>query len=359
MTEIPDGESNGSIRLTELSSGGGCACKLGMSELFAILPMLESAEGLVSDPNIIVDAATRDDAAVYRMDDDQALVVTTDFFTPIVDDPFDFGRISATNAMSDVYAMGARPLFALNLVAFPRKYLNDGILPKILEGGAIMAREAGIPVMGGHSVDDPEPKFGMVVVGAVHPNKVVSNAGASVGDRLVLTKPLGVGIIANAIKKQGAPPALRDRAVELMTTLNRDACQAMVEIGVSAATDVTGFGLLGHLRNMLRASKTSAELTFDQIPLIDGVRHLAGSGFMPGGTRRNLQDVGEDVTFGAEIPEDDRLLLADAQTSGGLLIAVSPDKADRLVERLEDIGTPAAQVIGEIVEGGPGSISVR
>ncbi len=325
-----------------------------MSELTQVLRHLVP----VDDPNALVDASMGDDAAVYRIAPDRALVVTADFFTPILDDPFDFGRVAAANALSDLYAMGARPLFALNLVGFPRKLLGEGLLEEILRGGGEVCREAGIPVLGGHSIDDPEPKFGLVAVGEAHPDRLVTNAGARPGDILVLTKPLGVGVVATALKAGQAPAEVARRAVEVMATLNRDAAEAAQECGVRAGTDVTGFGLLGHLRNLLRASGVAASLRWADVPLLDGARELALAGHIPGGTKRNLSDTAGDVTWGAAVPDAVRLLMADAQTSGGLLLCVAPERVGELVARLEG-RSPAAAVIGEVVEGRPGANTVR
>ncbi|MGD2067541.1 MAG: selenide, water dikinase SelD [Gemmatimonadota bacterium] len=311
----------------------------------------------VDDPRALVDASTGDDAAVYRLAPDRALVVTTDFFTPIVDEPRDFGRIAAANALSDVYAMGGRPLFALNLVGFPRKHLGDGLLEEMVRGTGETCREAGIPILGGHSIDDPEPKLGLVVVGEVHPDRMVRTSGARPGDVLVLTKPLGTGVIATAIKAGAASTAARDRAVETMTTLNRGAAEAMVEVGVRAATDVTGYGLLGHLRNLLRASDARAEVRAADVPLLEGAVELAAAGHVPGGTTRNLADLMEDVLFDASVSDAVRTLLADAQTSGGLLMATPPERVGRLLEALAG-RAPVAAVVGEVVAGRSGSIAV-
>ena len=307
---------------------------------------------------MLVDASTVDDAAVYRIAPDRALVATLDFFTPIVDDPYDFGRIAATNALSDIYAMGARPLFALNIVCFPRDRLQDGLLEEIVRGGGDVAKAAGIAIVGGHSVDDPEPKYGLVAIGEVQPDLLVRNSTAKPGDVLILTKPIGTGIIATAIKKDAAPAAVVAEAVRCMVTLNRGAAEAMVAAGASAATDITGFGLLGHLRSMAKASRVAARIRAADVPLIDGVRQLASEGFVPGGTERNLRDVAADVRFADSIDAVTRTILADAQTSGGLLISMPADRADDLVGRLTRAGTPAAARIGEIVEGDPGVIEV-
>ena len=248
---------------------------------------------------MLVDASSSDDAAVYQIDAQRALVATVDFFTPIVDDAYDFGRIAAANALSDVYAMGGRPRFALNLIAFPRDLLGSGALEDIVRGGGDIALEAGIAVIGGHSIDDPEPKFGMCVIGEVELERIVRNAGARVGDILVLTKPIGTGIIATAIKRSLASDDVIRDAVACMTALNRGAAEAMLRTGVSAATDVTGFGLLGHLRNMLRASGVGAHIHADQIPLLPGAAELAEAGCIAGGTRRNAEDLAADTDWGA------------------------------------------------------------
>ncbi len=305
-----------------------------------------------------MDARTSDDAAVYRLDADRALVATADFFTPVVDDPVDFGRIAAANALSDIYAMGARPLFALNLVAFPRNLLGHGILEDILRGGGEATREAGIAVVGGHSIDDPEPKFGLCVVGIVSPERVVLNSGARPGDRLVLTKPLGTGIVSTALKAGAAVPEAVAAAVASMTTLNRAAAEAMLHVGVHAATDVTGFGLLGHLHEMLVASGNAARVRASTVPLLPDALPLCRDGHIPGGTRRNQDDLAGSVTWGDDVASPLRVLLCDAQTSGGLLIAVPADRATALLDALRARHAPAAAEIGEIVEGSAGEVTV-
>ena len=325
-----------------------------MSELTQVLRHVLPVE----DPNALVGHATGDDAAVYRLTGDRALVVTTDFFTPIVDNPYDFGRISATNALSDIYAMGARPLFVLNLVGFPRKLLRDGILDEILRGGSDVTRAVGIPTLGGHSIDDNEPKYGLVVIGEVHPDRMVTNSGAQVGDVLVLTKPLGSGVIATAIKRGEVDENVIADAVQVMTTLNRSAAEAMLSAEVQAATDVSGFGLLGHLRGMMSASGTSATLETARIPFLAGARELTEAGHVPGGTRRNLEDLAGDLDFADSVDEVTRILLADAQTSGGLLMCVAPDRLTALLTDLEG-DTPSASVIGEVVQGQPGTIRIE
>ena len=308
---------------------------------------------------MLVDASTGDDAAVYRLSDDRALVATVDFFTPIVDDAFDFGRIAAANALSDIYAMGARPLFALGLVGFPRALLGSGELERILEGAGSVAREAGIGIVGGHSIDDPEPKYGMAVIGEVHPDRMVTNAGGRAGDRLVLTKAIGTGVIATALKAEAAPAEAIDAAIASMTGLNRAASEAMLAIGAHAATDVTGFGLLGHLSKLAMASGVAAEVDAARVPLLPFAARLAAAGHLPGGTRRNLTDLEPLLDREGDVDDVTLALLCDAQTSGGLLIAVAPEAVDDLLGRLRDAGTPAAVEIGSLVAGTPGQLRIR
>ena len=308
----------------------------------------------ISDPNVLV--GTEDDAGVYRLTDDIAIVQTVDFFTPIVDDPYDFGAIAATNALSDIYAMGAKPLTALNLVAFPKEGPME-VLAEILRGGADKAVEAGVSIIGGHSIDDREPKYGMAVTGTVHPKKMMLKAGVRPGDLLVLTKPLGIGIISTAIKAGRATEQMISAAVAQMTTLNRAASEAMLSAGVRGATDITGFGLLGHLHEMLKFGGVSARLTLSDIPIIEGVRDLVKFS-VPGGTRANLRFMEGKVGWGAGISDDEKLILADAQTSGGLLISVTADKARSLTAGLESRGVGTRAVIGTVTKGDPGKIFV-
>lgn len=294
-----------------------------------------------------------DDAAVYRISEDKALVLTVDYFTPIVDDPYAFGQIAAANAMSDVYAMGGVPLVALNIVGFPADSpdLPLSVLTEILRGGAEKAAEVGVSVVGGHTIDDREPKYGMAITGLVHPNKIVTSSGAKPGDRLILTKPIGTGVIATAIKRARAGEDLIERAIATMSSLNRGASLAMLEVGVHACTDVTGFGLLGHLRAMVAASEVAARIRLRDIPVIDGVWDLLDDDLAPGGTYRNLDALGESVVWPGSVREVDRLMLCDPQTSGGLLVAVSPGQVSRLLAAFEKVGTLAAADIGEVVEG--------
>jgi selenide, water dikinase len=315
----------------------------------------------ITDPRILVDASTRDDAAVYQLTPDRAIVATVDFFTPVVDDAYDFGRVAAANAFSDVYAMGGTPLLALNLVGWPRDTLPYELLGEVLRGGADIAKEAGAFVLGGHSVDDPEPKYGMVAIGEVHPNRIVTLARARAGDALILTKPIGTGVLTTALKRDLASAADIAPAVQSMTTLNAGAARAMRATGggVHAATDVTGFGLLGHLHNMLAASGMSAEVEAAAVPLLPRAVELAERGAVPGGTARNREALAPHVEFGAGVAEPIRVLLCDAQTSGGLLIAVDPDRASALIAALEREGTPATARIGRIARGVAGRVAVR
>jgi len=325
-----------------------------MSELAQVLRHVLPVE----DPNVLIGHETGDDAAVYRLTDDRALVVTADFFTPIVDDPYDFGRIAATNALSDIYAMGAKPLFVLNLVGFPRTLLSTGTLEEILRGGSDVTRHLGIPTLGGHTIDDPEPKYGLVAIGEVHPDEMVTNAGARPGDALVLTKPIGSGVIATAIKKADPDPGIVRDAIEVMATLNHEASQAMRAEGLVAGTDVTGFGLLGHLRSLTRASGVSARVQSADVRLMNGARDLARAGHIASGSRRNLDDLADDLDFADSVDELTRILLADAQTSGGMLMCVPQDRLAGLLERLA--GSPSEGfVIGEITEGRAGSIRIE
>ena len=299
------------------------------------------------NPNVLVDAASRDDAAVYRLSDERAIVATVDFFTPIVDDAADWGAITAANALSDIYAMGATPLFALNLVGWPRGKLSYDILGEVMRGASEIAAEAKCLLLGGHSVDDPEPKFGMCVIGEAHPDRLLTNNHARAGDRLVLTKPLGTGILSTALKRSIIDEAAMAPAVRSMRTLNDRAAHVALKHGVRAATDVTGFGLLGHLGNILQGSGVGATIEFAALPLLPGVRGLAESGVVPGGTQRNLE-AAEHVSWAANLTLADRTICVDAQTSGGLLLAVDPARVDALVADLKAESTLASAVIGTL-----------
>ena len=302
---------------------------------------------------------TSDDAAVYQLDGGLAIVQTVDYITPVVDDPYSCGQIAAANSLSDIYAMGATPLFALNIVGFPVGSLPLSVLEEILRGGADKAREAGASIVGGHSIDDPEPKYGLVVTGLIDPAKIVKNSTARIGDDLILTKPLGLGIITTAIKREKVGKATIDAAVELMATLNRDASRAMVEVGVHACTDVTGFGILGHLHEMTSGAKVGARVFLSRVPVISEAWALIRSGICPGGTQRNRDSLREAIVWNPEIREEAQLILCDAQTSGGLLIAVPKDKTAALIQRLQSHQVPAAALIGEVIEDPDGRIWVE
>ncbi len=309
-------------------------------------------------PDLLVGLSSGDDAGVLRLPDGRLMVQTVDYFTPVVDDPGDWGRIAAANALSDIYAMGGTPSTALQLIGWPRDQLSFELLGEVISGGVEKLEEAGCLLIGGHSIDDPEPKYGFAVTGFVELDQLTTNAGAQLGDRLVLTKPIGTGIISTAIKAGKVAPEVIAVAIAVMAELNAGAARAMSAVGAHAATDVTGFGLLGHLGEMLRASGVSAVIDHASIPLIDGVRDLAGAGVAPGGTRRNL-DAAERFTDFGELEPTEQIILADAQTSGGLLISVAAPKTLELVEALTSEGTQAAAIIGEIVEDRPGTIDVR
>jgi len=306
----------------------------------------------LAHPNVLVGTESPDDAGVYRLSGDLAIVMTVDFFTPVVDDPRTYGAIAAANSLSDVYAMGGEPFAALNIVGFPAASpdLPLTILGDILEGGADKAREAGVVILGGHTVDDPEPKYGLAVVGRIHPDRILKKGGARPGDQLVLTKPLGTGVMTTALKRGWLDAKGIEPAVQVMAALNRDACLAMNEVGAQAATDVTGFGLLGHLSEMLRDGGMGARLQFPKIPFLDGARALAERGAIPAGSKKNLAKAMENTRFPSGMQEVERMLLADAQTSGGLMIAVAPEKTPALLARLQELKTPAAAVIGEFIE---------
>jgi selenide, water dikinase len=339
-------------RLTSFSHGAGCGCKLGPDDLRTVLGGVTLPR---ASADLLVAADTGDDAAVYRLPSGEGLIATLDFFTPIVDDPYDWGRIAATNALSDVYAMGGRPLLALNIVNWPVDDLPLEMLARVLQGGVDVAAGEGVAVAGGHSITDPEPKYGMVAIGLVPSDEVVRNSTAPAGAALYLTKPLGLGIISTAIKRGIADDDLVDAAVDLMTTTNRAAGEAMRYADAEAATDVTGFGLLGHLHRMLLASGTAAVLEAGAIPVLDPrILDLARSDVVPGGTKRNLASVRPHSDF-ADLPETERLILADAQTSGGLLIAAKHRPSIEAAFREHDV---AFARIGEVVAGEPGRISV-
>ncbi len=344
-----------SIRLTQFAKRAGCAAKQPPDYLLSLLARLPP----IVDPNVLVGHATADDAAVYRMSDDLALILTTDFFTPVVDRAYDFGAVAAANALSDVYAMGGTPLAALSLVGFPNGALPPEVLAEILRGAAEKAQEAGIAIVGGHTIQTEEPIFGLAVVGRVHPAAVITNSGARPGDFLILTKPLGLGIITTAAKRGEDDLEAISEAIAVMTTLNRDAAAVFTEAGVHALTDVTGFGLLGHLRGMAAASGVSGQVWADLVPILPAAREYVRRGMAPGGTRANLRFLSGWVNYDQEITGDEQLLLCDAQTSGGLLAALPGDRAAQVVRELQSAGAGSAALIGTIEAGLPGRIRVR
>ena len=327
---------------------------MSLTELGDILSKLPSPQ----DPNLLVGINTADDAGVYKLTDEIALIQTVDFFTPIVDDPYTYGQISAANSLSDVYAMGGRPVTALNIVGFHQKFFSLDVLVEILRGGYDKAAEANTVIAGGHTIMDEELKYGLSVTGIVHPDKIVTNAGAKPGDKLVLTKPLGTGIISTALKSGQNSDELERQVNEVMTGLNKTASEVMQEIGVNAATDVTGFGLLGHAYEMAAGSKTGFKIWASKVPFFEGAIPLITAGFVPGGTNNNRYYLQDKVTFPANISWEKSTLLFDAQTSGGLLISVASDKVDRLTEQLMHRGVETVAVIGEVVEKHQGKIEV-
>lgn len=342
------------IRLTQFAKRAGCAAKQPPDYLLSLLAGLPP----IDDPNVIVGHATADDAAVYRMSDDLALILTTDFFTPIVDRPYDFGAVAAANALSDVYAMAGTPISALSIVGFPNGALPPEVLVEILRGAIDKAREAGIAIAGGHTIQSEEPIFGLAVVGKVHPNDVISNAGAKPGDALVLSKPLGLGIITTASKRNEDSRGAIAEALEVMTTLNRDAAAIFSKAGAHAMTDITGFGLLGHLRNVTAAGGVSATIRSDRVPILPAAVEYVQAGISPGGTHANRRFLSSWVSYAPEIPDWQQLLLCDAQTSGGLLATVPASQAEDIVGELRKAGLTWAAVVGSIEVGEPGRIRV-
>ena len=333
-------------RLTSLSHGGGCGCKIAPGVLSEIL---KGTSAMPMPPELLVGIETADDAAVYRLNDEQALIATTDFFMPIVDDPFDFGRIAATNAISDVYAMGGTPIMALALVGMPIGVLSTETIGKILDGGQAVCRAAGIPIAGGHTIDSVEPIYGLVVMGLVHPSRIKRNSEGRAGDRLVLGKPLGVGVLSAALKKEHLSDEGYEQMIACTTQLNTPGPALATLTGVHAITDVTGFGLAGHVLEMARGSKTTAHLEMGRIPLVEGVRDLASAGFVTGASGRNWAAYGEEVALAKNLGAVDQDLLSDPQTSGGLLVACAPDSVDAVLEIFRQQGFAHAAEIGALV----------
>ena len=342
------------VRLTSLSHGGGCGCKIAPGVLSEIL---KSSTGFPVPKELLVGIETADDAAVYQLNDEQALIATTDFFMPIVDDPYDFGRIAATNAISDVYAMGGTPIMALALVGMPINVLPIETIGRIIKGGESVCAEAGIPIAGGHTIDSVEPIYGLVVMGLIHPSKVKRNADAKVGDVLVLGKPLGVGVLSAALKKDKLSADGYKQMIANTTQLNKPGV-ALAELrGVHALTDVTGFGLAGHGLELARGAKCSVQIDWAKVPLLPGVRELAAQGMVTGASGRNWGSYGADVTLPAGFAEADRALLTDPQTSGGLLVSCAPAQVDEVMAIFKRGGFAHAAVIGRVVDG-PGRLIV-
>ncbi len=311
------------------------------------------------DANRVVGFESSDDAAAYRLNDGTIMLQSVDFFTPVVDDPYDFGQIAAANALSDIYAMGGKPLFALNVVGFPSEVLPLETLSRIMTGGMEKAHEAGIHILGGHTISDREPKYGMVVTGTVSEDKLVRNSTGQQGDKLVLTKPLGTGIMATAIKRGLASDKQITAATELMAMLNKEAAAAAVNVGISAMTDVTGFGLLGHLLEMCTGSGLKAVINYSSLPFLEGVKQLAADDVIPGGSERNLKHVKPQLTIANHLEALAPIITADAQTSGGLLIAVQPDRLNDLLDQLQQGGSLAAAVIGELTTSGSSTLTLE
>ncbi len=348
-------DNNDNIQLTRYSHGGGCGCKIAPGVLSDIL---KGSNGLPMPPELLVGIETADDAAVYKLNDEQALIATTDFFMPIVDDPFDFGRIAATNAISDVYAMGGTPIMALALVGMPINVLSTQTIGRILEGGASVCKAAGIPIAGGHTIDSVEPIYGLVALGLVHPGRIKRNADAQAGDVLVLGKPLGVGVLSAALKKNALPPEGYAQMIATTTRLNTPGPALAALPGVHAITDVTGFGLAGHALEMARGSGCTIEIDWPNVPLLAGVRELAAQGMVTGASGRNWAGYGQDVQLPAGLAAQDQALLSDPQTSGGLLVACSPDTVDQVLATFRSQGFEQAAVVGRIADG-PARLTVK
>ncbi len=343
-------------RLTSLSHGGGCGCKIAPGVLSEIL---KSGSGMPVPAELLVGIETADDAAVYQINDEQALIATTDFFMPIVDDPYDFGRIAATNAISDVYAMGGKPIMALALVGMPISVLSTDTIGKILAGGQAVCKAAGIPIAGGHTIDSVEPIYGLVAMGLVHPQRVKRNADARVGDRLILGKPLGVGVLSAALKKEKLDAAGYAQMIATTTQLNTPGPELAELAGVHALTDVTGFGLAGHGLELARGANCTVKIDWARVPLLGGVRELAIQGMVTGASGRNWAGYGSSVTLPPGFAEVDQALLTDPQTSGGLLVSCAPETVAQVLAIFRQHGFEAAAEIGEITGEAPGRLVVR
>lgn len=342
------------IKLTQFTRGLGCACKLKPQNLEQIINKITN----ISDPNVITGIMDSEDAAIYKLDESNAIISSVDFFTPIVDDPFDFGRIAAANALSDIYAMGGTPLFALNIAAFPENRLPLSVLDKIIEGANQIAQQAGINILGGHTIDDNEPKFGLVVTGIINPARILTNKGAQTGEVLILTKPLGLGILTTALKRNLLNNEQHNRIIEIMTALNKASAQIIADYPVKCCTDITGFGLLGHLNEILTASKKQAVINFARVPYISGTRELISRKVVPGGTRANLNYITNNVNWNG-LAKNDRLLLTDAQTSGGLLFTVAEKYSEEILTRLHEKNLTKSAIIGKILTNAAKKITIK
>ncbi|MFN4359506.1 MAG: selenide, water dikinase SelD [Hylemonella sp.] len=343
-------------RLTSLSHGGGCGCKIAPGVLSDIL---KGSNGLPMPPELLVGIETADDAAVYQLNDEQALIATTDFFMPIVDDAYDFGRIAATNAISDVYAMGGTPIMALALVGMPINVLSTATIGRILDGGQAVCKAAGIPIAGGHTIDSVEPIYGLVALGLVHPKRVKRNADAKVGDRLILGKPLGVGVLSAALKKEKLDVAGYAQMIATTTKLNTPGPELAALAGVHALTDVTGFGLAGHALELARGAQCSVEIDWARVPLLAGVRELAGQGYVTGASGRNWAGYGSSVTLPSGFAAVDQALLSDPQTSGGLLVSCTSESVPAVLDIFRRHGFEMAAEIGEVTDAAPGQLLLR
>lgn len=334
------------IKLTSYSSGAGWACKINPKDLGKILEKLNKNN--LELPKNVVGYGSSDDCSIYPIDNNNLLIQSLDFFTPIVDDPYDFGRIAAANSLSDIYAMGGKPIFALNVTCFPTDDLPLEVLHEILRGGSDIAKQAGIPILGGHSIKDKEPKYGLVVSGIVNKKQIIRNNNAQINDNLILTKPIGTGIISTAIKKQVASKNDIKNIVDIMTDLNSKGSKAMNQTIINACTDITGYGLLGHLKEMCESSKVQANINFEKIPLIENTMNFAKENIIPGGTKRNFEYLNDFLNFKTKIPKFKKLIMSDAQTSGGLLISVSKENTDCLIDALNKQKCLSSSIIGNI-----------
>ena len=334
------------IKLTSYSSGAGWACKINPKDLGKILEKLN--ENNLELPNNVIGYESSDDCSIYPIDNNNLLIQSLDFFTPIVDNPYDFGRIAAANSLSDIYAMGGKPIFALNITCFPTDDLPLEVLHEILRGGSDIAKQAGIPILGGHSIKDKEPKYGLVVSGIVNKKQIIRNNNAKINDNLILTKPIGTGIISTAIKRKIATSNDIKNIVNIMTDLNNKSSNAMNKVKVNACTDITGYGLLGHLKEMCESSKVQANINFEKIPLIDNTIDFSKNGIIPGGTKRNFEYLNDFINFNKNLPMFKKLIMSDAQTSGGLLISVSEKNTNYLIDELKKQKCLTTSIIGNI-----------